>query len=142
MNFETLQQALLVSPYHRWLQLKLVSASDSELVIDMPWREEFVSNPHGRVTHGGILAALIDLAGLYAVLAAGGSVSATADLRVDYHRAAAPGTITATSRILKLGTRLSTAEAYLRNSAGQMVASGRGAYLTAVARSATGGGKA
>jgi len=131
MTPEQMQSALLISPFHRWLQLTVVSVSEEALVLNLPWRAEFVSNPNGNVTHGGILAALIDLAGLYTVLAAGGSVSATADLRVDYHRAATPGTITSTSRILKIGSRLSTAETYLRSSDGQLVASGRGAYLSA-----------
>jgi uncharacterized protein (TIGR00369 family) len=87
-----------------------------------------VSNPSVQATHGGILAALIDLTGLYSVLAAGGACTSTADLRIDYHRAATPGQLIAQGRIVKLGRRLSVADTRVLNSDGQLVASGRGAY--------------
>lgn len=97
-NEETIaefQKALMISPFHRWLGLKAVMVAREQIEIALPWREEFVANTAIEATHGGILAALIDLTGLYAVRAAGGIVSATADLRVDYHRPATRGTILA-----------------------------------------------
>ena len=90
-NEETIaefQKALMISPFHRWLGLKAIMVAREQIEISLPWREEFVANTAIEATHGGILAALIDLTGLYAVRAAGGIVSATADLRVDYHRPA------------------------------------------------------
>ena len=80
-------------------------------------------------THGGILAALIDLTGLYAIRAAGGAVTATADLRVDYHRPAVGETVLAYGTVVKLGRRISTADVRLTNNNQVLLASGRGAYL-------------
>jgi uncharacterized protein (TIGR00369 family) len=123
------QEKLLRAPFHRWLNLKAVSTSKDELRILLPWREEFVSNAAIQATHGGILAALIDLTGLYAVRAAGGLVSATADLRVDYHRPATRGDIQACGVTVKLGKRISVADVRVIDSDKRLLASGRGAYL-------------
>ena len=45
------------------------------IFITMPWREEIVSNPMIGSAHGGILASLVDLTGLYTLLAAGVAAS-------------------------------------------------------------------
>lgn len=124
-----LERALLIAPFHRWLGLRVAAVGAKGIEIAMPWREEIVSNPAMQATHGGVLASLIDLTGLYTVLAAGGLASATADLRVDYHRAARPGELRARGRVVKLGKRLSVADTELVDSEGVLVASGRGAYL-------------
>ena len=88
-----------------------------------------VSNPSIPSIHGGILASLIDLSGLYAVLACGGSVTATADLHVDYHNPATPGTLIVRSTISKIGRRTSTARTEIYDEADRLLASGRGLYL-------------
>ena len=124
-----LERALLIAPFHRWLGLRVTAVGPQGIEIAMPWREEQVSNPAVQATHGGILAALIDLTGLYTVLAAGGMATATADLRVDYHRAARLGALRARGRVVKLGKRLSVADTELLDAEGVLVASGRGAYL-------------
>lgn len=126
-----LQQILDVSPFQRWLGLKLVRADAQGLEISMAWREELVSNPHTRWLHGGILASLVDLTGLYAILASGNVATATADLRVDYHRAATGGTLTARGRVLKLGRAISCAESFVTGADGKLLASGRGTYIMA-----------
>lgn len=97
------QRTLMISPFHRWLELKAVTVTHEQVEIALPWREEFVANTAIEATHGGILAALIDLTGLYAVRAAGGIVSATADLRVDYHQPATRRTVIARGMVVKLG---------------------------------------
>lgn len=125
----SLERALLIAPFHRWLGLRVAAVGPHGIEITMPWREEVVSNPAVQATHGGVLASLIDLTGFYAVLAAGGLAAATADLRVDYHRAAKPGELRACGRVVKLGRRLSVADTELLDAEGGLVASGRGAYL-------------
>jgi len=99
--------------------------------IKATWREEWVVHPGRRFTHGGILAAIIDVAADYAIAARLGRPVPTIDLRVDYHKAAMPGDVIAKARVLRLGGQYSTAEAYLYDSNGALVASGRGTYFTA-----------
>ncbi|QJB70319.1 hotdog fold thioesterase [Parasphingorhabdus halotolerans] len=133
MTFDpgSLADLLLIAPFHRWLGLKIVQQSDDHLELEMPWRDELVSNPAIGAAHGGILASLIDLTGLYTIIAVGGLAKATADLRVDYHRPATKGPLRATGQVIKLGKTISTAETHILDADGRLVASGRGAYLSA-----------
>lgn len=123
-----IRTALEAAPFHRWLGLKVIGTDADGLNLEMPWRDEVVSNPRLQSAHGGILAALIDLTGFYALFASGNMPAATADLRVDYHRPALPGTLTITGRVVRLGSTLSVAEASIIDDAGRLLSSGRGAY--------------
>jgi uncharacterized protein (TIGR00369 family) len=130
IDFDTLDALVCNSPFHKWLGVRLTALEDDGIVLHMPWREEFVSEPTIRYTHGGILSALIDLGGDYAIAARIGRGVPTVDLRVDFHKAAMPGPLTAQARVIKLGATLATAEAQIFDEAGALIASGRGVYLT------------
>ena len=122
------------SPFHRWLDLALEDASAEGVVISMPWRDEIVSRTEPvPFVHGGVLGALIDLAGLHAVYAAGGHPNGTAYCHIDYHRPATSGPLTARARVLRLGRTLSTAETFVYGPDGALLASGRGGYPCAPA---------
>ena len=60
-------------------------------------------NPERRYTHGGILAALIDLAADFAMIKQTGRGVPTIDMRVDYHRAAMPGDLIARGKVVRFG---------------------------------------
>lgn len=123
------QERLDISPFQRWLGLRAENAGDGLIEIGLDWRNEFVSNPATSSMHGGILASLIDLGGLYAVLTTKSVAVATVDLRVDYHRPVSAGRIRAVSRVLRKGSKVSSAETTICDADGKPVASGRGVYL-------------
>ncbi len=125
------QERIDVSPFQRWLGLQVADVSEGKISVTMPWKDELVSNPTPPTMHGGILASLIDLMGLYCVLTTGSISLATVDLRVDYHRPAGPGTLRAEAGIIKLGSKVSTAETKVFGENGKLLASGRGVYLMA-----------
>ena len=127
---ERLQEMLHIAPFHRWLGLEIATCSAQEIAITMPWREEIVSNPMIGSAHGGILASLVDLTGLYTLLAGGVAARATVDLHVDYHRPATSGPLTAHGQIVKIGRQISVAETLVLEPDGKLVASGRGAYFS------------
>ena len=127
---ENLADVMQIAPFHRWLGLKIVQQNNDHLELEMPWRDELVSNPVIGAVHGGILASLIDLTGLYAIIAAGGIARATVDLRVDYHRAATNGPLRAIGQVVKLGKTISTADTRIIDDDERLVASGRGTYLS------------
>ncbi len=131
ITIEELQQLITRGPFNRWLNFTLLKAGDEGVEMKAAWREEWIVNPDRRYTHGGILAAIIDVAADYAIAAKIGRPVPTIDLRVDYHKAALPGDITAKARVVRLGGQYSTAEASLYDMEGALVASGRGTYLTA-----------
>jgi len=129
MDIEQLRAMLLIAPFHQWLGLEIAALTENALTLEMPWRDEIVSNPMIGSAHGGILSALIDLTGLYTVNALGGTARATADLRVDFHRPATSGPLRAIGSVVKLGKQLSVAETRIEDSAHRLLASGRGAYV-------------
>ena len=89
-----------------------------------------------RFTHGGILAALIDLAADWALVRQTGRGVPTIDMRIDYHRAAMPGDLIMRGKVVRAGSQFSTAEAEIFDLDGKLIASGRGTYLTAPAKPA------
>jgi uncharacterized protein (TIGR00369 family) len=131
ITIEKVQELITRGPYHQWLGLKVTALSDEGIELKATWREEWVVNPDRRYTHGGVLAALVDLAADWAMVKRAGRGVPTIDLRVDYHRAAMPGDLTARGTIIRWGRQFSTAEAQVFDHEGKLVASGRGTYFTA-----------
>lgn len=127
---EKLQERLVANKFNDWMGLKILSLDEDRIEIGMTWREEMISNPQARITHGGILGALVDVAADFMIAAKMGAPAPTVDMRVDYHKAAAPGDLRAVGRIVRLGSTVSTAEATVFDSEGGVVASGRGVYFT------------
>jgi uncharacterized protein (TIGR00369 family) len=131
MTLERVQELITRAPYHRWLGLKVIALHEDAIELTASWREEWVVNPERRYTHGGVLAALVDLGADWAMVRKTGRAVPTIDLRVDYHAAAAPGDLTVRGRVVRMGSQISTAEAHVLDAAGKLLASGRGTYLTA-----------
>ena len=88
-------------------------------------------NPERRYTHGGMLAALIDLAADWAMVKKTGRGVPTIDMRVDYHAPRMPGDLTPRGKVVRFGGQFSTAEAQIVDQDGKLLASGRGTYFTA-----------
>ena len=135
IGVEALQELLTRGPFNRWLNFSVLSANDEGIEVEVTWRAEWVVNPERRYTHGGILAAIIDTAADYAIAAALGRPVPTISIRVDYHKAAQPGNLKAKAHVVRMGGQYSTAEAYVYDVEGSLVASGRGTYYTAPPRS-------
>lgn len=131
MTIEKLQSLITRGPFNRWLNFTILKIDDSGIELKAAWREEWVVNPDRKYTHGGILAAIVDVAADYAIAAQLGRPVPTIDIRVDYHKAAMPGDLTAKAKIVRNGSQYSTAEAYVYDKEGALVASGRGTYFTA-----------
>ena len=131
ISIEKLQQLISRGPFNNWLNFTVLKADDDGVEVKAAWREEWVVNPERRYTHGGILAAIIDVAADFAIAAKLGRPVPTIDIRVDYHKAALPGDLTARARVVRMGNQFSTAEAFLYAQDGALIASGRGTYFTA-----------
>lgn len=130
-TLEQLQALITRGPFNQWLNFTFLKAEDEGIELKATWREDWVVNPERRYTHGGILAAIVDVAADYAIAAQLGRPVPTIDIRVDYHKAAMPGDLTAKARVVRMGSQYSTAEASVFDSQGSLVASGRGTYFTA-----------
>ncbi|MGA7486348.1 MAG: PaaI family thioesterase [Xanthobacteraceae bacterium] len=131
LSLERVQELVARAPYHRWLGLKVVALAADGIELTATWRDEWVVNPERRYTHGGVLAALLDLGADWAMVQKTGRGVPTIDLRVDYHAPAMPGDLTIRGKVVHMGSRFSTAEAQIFDAQGKLVASGRGTYYTA-----------
>jgi uncharacterized protein (TIGR00369 family) len=131
ITLERLQALVTRAPYHQWLGLKAVAVEKDRVELKATWREEWVVNPDRRYTHGGILAALLDLGADWAMVTRTGRGVPTIDLRIDYHAAAMPGDLTVRGKVVRFGSQFSTAESQVFDAEGKLLASARGTYLTA-----------
>ncbi len=119
------------SPFQRLIGLELVRAEAGEVDMRLPWRPEFRRADDSDWYHGGILSALIDIAGDYAIASKLGRTVPTIDLRVDYLRPALAGDLMARARTVKLGRTVGVADVEVQDAKGAVVAIGRCAYSTA-----------
>lgn len=131
-DIEVVQKAILRSPFHQWLGLKVLAVGADEITLRAHWNEHWVVKPEGGFTHGGLLATLIDIAADWSLVATTGRGVPTVDLRIDYLRPAAQGDLTAHGHVVKLGRQFSVAQAEVVDDSGKVLASGRGVYLTSV----------
>jgi uncharacterized protein (TIGR00369 family) len=79
-------------PHNRALGLELLSLSDGEALVKLPWAAHLVGNPETGVVHGGVITSLLDAcAGAAVFMKLQQPIPiATLDLRVDYFKPATP----------------------------------------------------
>ncbi len=128
---EKLNERLIANPFNAWMGLRILKLDEETIEIGLTWREEMISNPEARRTHGGILGALIDVTADFMIAAKVGVPAPTVDMRVDYHRAAMPGDLRAVGRIIRMGRTFGVAGAEVFDGDDKLIASGRGLYYTA-----------
>ena len=118
------------SPYQRFLKLELVRSEPGLVEIKLPFREDFLRADGSDWYHGGVIAALIDIAGDYALWTEVGNGLPTIDLRVDWLRPARRGALVAIGRSVRVGRTVCCADMEVRDEQGTLVALGRGTYAT------------
>jgi uncharacterized protein (TIGR00369 family) len=126
---DAIQKLIDACPFNLWMGMRAVEVMEGSITLSVRWREEFLSNLQRQSTHGGILASIIDAAGVYALATLSGKGVPTVDLRVDYHRVARPGNLQAMASIIASGSTLATAETRIVDANGRLVASGRAVYF-------------
>jgi uncharacterized protein (TIGR00369 family) len=118
------------SPFMRFLGLEMIRADKGVVEIRLPFREEFLRNDGSDWLHGGVVSALADIAGDYAVITETSAGVPTIDMRVDYLRPARRGDLTALARTVRVGKTVSVADVEIRDATGTLVAVGRACYAS------------
>ncbi|MGE0388457.1 MAG: PaaI family thioesterase [Gammaproteobacteria bacterium] len=131
MSIQQMNERLATQPYNRWMGAQVVAYENEALILEVPWRDEFIGTVAISSAHGGVLAAIIDLTGSYTIATRTGKPIPTIDLQIDYVRPAIRHTIRAEGRIVKIGRTFSVANATLLDPQGRLLATGRGLYYTA-----------
>lgn len=129
MDTSVLDGLIRHPPFHQWLGVHAVEVGAQRAVLRIPPNEDFVGNPFIPAVHGGIVAALIDLAGGAALFVALQFPTPTIDMRVDYLRPAIAGkALTADARVKSLGKTVAFVDIDVTDEDGRLVATGRCAY--------------
>jgi uncharacterized protein (TIGR00369 family) len=126
-----LEEEMRRPPFHAVLapEAHEVNPETGEVVIRLPFREDFRRDPVDDGYHGGVIASLIDLAGHAAVAVKVGKPAPTIDLRIDYLRPAPSVTLEARARVLRAGRAIARADIDVLAD-GVVVAVGRGTFST------------
>jgi len=128
-HVEALDGLIRNPPFHQWLDVSCVEAEPGRAVLRLPPNVQFVGNPFIPAIHGGILAALVDLAGGAALFVDLQFPTPTIDMRVDYLRPAIAGrAILAEARVKSLGKTVAFVDVDVKDEEGRLVATGRCAY--------------
>lgn len=130
-TLEQLRAVVAANPFNSWLQLSVERLSEQEIVLRVPGRPEFIGTQALSRVHGGVISSLIDAGCGYAVLAATGHGVSTINLHTDFHRAASLGELCITGHLLHQGGRICSAEAFIHDAEGTLLASGRGTFYKA-----------
>jgi uncharacterized protein (TIGR00369 family) len=118
------------SPYIRFLGLEVVRAEKGVVEMRLPFRDEFLRHDGSDWLHGGVISALADIAGDYAVITETATGVPTIDMRVDYLRPARRGDLTALGRTVRVGRTVCVADVEIRDVLGTLVAVGRACYAS------------
>jgi len=130
VNAEEIQRHFENSPFSKFLQLQVRSASEQALVVRMPLRPEICRGGAYQQFHGGAIATLIDVAGDFAVALLVGGPVPTVKMDVDYLRPAMGQWVEASAMVRRKGRTLSTVDMEVVREDGQLVALGRCVYVS------------
>lgn len=131
---EKLQASIDECPFNAFSRFRVESwdAEGQILTLSMPLRPEFERLPDSGQIHGGPIAALIDTAGCYALIAVTDKIVPTITFRTDYLRPAMDTSLTAVATVRRAGRSVGVVDVDVLNDSGKLVAIGRGTYSTAV----------
>jgi uncharacterized protein (TIGR00369 family) len=130
-KIDEMNRFLQRSPFHNWLKCKVTAfnATDGTVTITFEERPELRRSPDATASHGGVIAAFVDIAGHAALQAQTGRGQPTIDLRVDYLRPAEfPVTARATPK--RIGKTIGIADVEILGRNGDASALGRAVFMT------------
>mgnify|MGYP000867467017 FL=1 len=129
---------------HAHLGFKVKSYCADEVQIELSMRPELIGTAMHQRLHGGVIAAILDSAGGFAICHAVvdkhcdetleqlgmrfGRIG-TIDLRVDFLRQGIGKAFVATGKVVRLGGRIATTQMTLANDQGEMIASGTASFV-------------
>lgn len=120
-------------PFHKFLGVKLLDASDGYAKMLFPFKPDYVGDPRSQRLHGGYVATAIDSIGGAAAMTQLQSEKdkmATVDMRIDYLNPGKPEDLIAEGRIVRNGNRIISTEmkVYHPSDENKILAIGHGIY--------------
>jgi uncharacterized protein (TIGR00369 family) len=126
--------------FNRLVGMKVESTDPDAPKLRFDMRPELIGNPRRQILHGGVISAVLDVAGGFAIhLAINRSRTeedqdhlptvGTIDLRVDFLRPGRGHYFIATGRVVRLGSRVAVTHMEMVNDSGELIATGGAAYM-------------
>ncbi len=120
-------------PFNAFLGVRVTGLRAGKARFEVPWRAEFIGDPVRPAMHGGVISAVADACGGFAVWSELEPVRhrvSTIDLRVDYLRPGQPETLVAEATVLRVGGHVGVADVRLFHPSGpeQTIATAKGVY--------------
>lgn len=119
-------------PFNAFLGIKVRSLAKGTCTLYVPFREELVGDARHDALHGGVISALVDTSGGFAVwsMCDINDRIATIDMRVDYLKPARGSGVVAESQVKLLGNRVGNVHTRVYSEADpeETIAEGRAVY--------------
>ena len=129
---ELLRVSLKTGHFQKFLGIELVSVDteNKELVMCLPYKDEFERLPGSGQIHGGVTSALVDIAGDLALIMLLERPIPTINLRVDYLSMAVKTDLLAHAKVVRAGRSIGVVDINVADTNDKMIAVGRGCYST------------
>jgi uncharacterized protein (TIGR00369 family) len=133
LDVDAFRHIVETAAFHQFIGLKLdrVDVAAGVVVLRLPYDPKLSIFPNAGVYHGGVIAALIDVAGAVACGLKTGRPTPTANFRVDFLKSPAKVDLIATGRLVRAGKTMSIADIEISDDQGEVYAVGRGTFSTA-----------
>lgn len=133
LDIDAFRRIVETAAFHQFIGLRLDRADEAAgvVVLRLPYDPRLSIFPDAGVYHGGVIAALIDVAGAVACGLKTGRPTPTANFRVDFLKSPAKIDLIATGRLVRAGKTLSVADIEISDDQGEVYAIGRGTFSTA-----------
>jgi uncharacterized protein (TIGR00369 family) len=133
-DVDALNAYLLLSPLHQWLGCRIASHDEAAGAVEvlLPDKPELHRGAGSAVAHGGVVAALVDIAAHAALHAKTGHGSPTVDVKIDYLRLATLP-LTARATVRRNGQNVGFADVEIMDCDGKLAALGRAVFFTRIA---------
>lgn len=131
-------------PFNKHLGVVVTDLSLESSVVEIFLREELYGNYIQKILHGGVISAVLDLAGgiiaqLHAAKNMKGmnigqimdrfSKMSTLNMRVDYLRPGSGEKFSCSARVVRAGNKVAVTHMEMANENGELIAIGTGSYL-------------
>ena len=114
-------------PFHRRHDLEVLAVTSERARVKLPFDPGLVGNPDLGAVHGGVVSALVDLAGAAVFVGGREAFTPTIDLRVNYLEAAGREPLYATATVDRRGADIGVASVEVE-SGDTVCATGTGVY--------------
>jgi len=134
-DIEAFRRIVESAAFHRQLGVRLDRADPAAgvVVLRQPYDPKLSIFPEPGTYHGGVLAALVDIAGSVACGLQVGRPTPTVNFRVDYLKSAVKVDLVATGRVVRAGKSIAVADVEVSDDAGEVYAVGRGTFSMSAA---------